>query len=283
MMYIKLNKDMELVVTKYTPIYRGDHMNQKITFLIPETVGTIRMDSASVYLSYIRADGTADIDLLERAEEKYNEAYYQYTMPVTTTLSRYPGEVCAWIQVYSGHPSHPIIAKSSECVIRVLASKNMDEYICDRKLSLIYSIQRKMENKLEQTKEFVTEELAKKADNVVFNEEDGTLQLMCGDQAIGDLVAIRVKGDVAHISDAEINGDGDLIVTFDNGTQKNLGRVTGTDGAVYIPHVDARRVLTFTIENEPNELPDPVDLNPNDEWGNLEEASIQTDYIWEDM
>lgn len=48
------------------------------------------------------------------------------------------------------------------------------------------------------------------------------------------------------------------------------------------------KVLTFTIETEPGEVPDPVDLNPNDEWADMGDGEIgssggKTDYVWDDM
>lgn len=137
MFYIKLDHDMNLVVTSREPIYRGDHLNQKIIYLIPFQVGDINMAAATVYLSYIRADGTADIVLLKLMEDDYNESYHQYTFPVTCTLSRYAGEVCSWLQIYSGPAKHPIIAKSGECILHITGSKNMDEYISDRNFILI--------------------------------------------------------------------------------------------------------------------------------------------------
>ena len=93
MFYIKLNDDMELVITVREAIHRGDHLNQKLTFLVPLQVGDIDPATAALYLSYIRADGTADIDLLHREKELYNESYYQFTMPVTSKLTRYAGPV----------------------------------------------------------------------------------------------------------------------------------------------------------------------------------------------
>ena len=47
-------------------------------------------------------------------------------------------------------------------------------------------------------------------------------------------------------------------------------------------------VLTFTVETEPGEVPEPVDLNPNDEWGDIGEGGmdfpgVETGYVWEDM
>ena len=62
----------------------------------------------------------------------------------------------------------------------------------------------------------------------------------------------------------------------------------GKDGSVYVPQVDAHKVLTFTVETEPGEVPEPVDLNPNDEWsdigeGGMDSPGVETGYVWEDM
>ena len=134
MIYIKLDESMNLVMTVNEPIYRGDNLNQKIVYLIPLQVGEIDMLTATPYLSYIRADGVADIVRLERQSEKYKEAYYQYVFPVSCRLTKFPGEVCSWLQIFSGTPSNPTIAKSGECLLYVEESKNMDDYICDHQL-----------------------------------------------------------------------------------------------------------------------------------------------------
>lgn len=309
MIYIKLDEDMNLVITKNEPIYRGDHLNQKITYLIPLTVGDIDMLRATVYLSYIRADGTADIALLVREEEKYNERYYQYHLPVTSDMSRYAGEICTFMQIFAGPPRRPIIAKSGECMLHIIDSKNMDEYISDRNLRLIYEMQRYMEDKVEKAEAALNERIdrtdevvAAKADNIVFDPEDSTIQLVStieirDDEGnptgeyervpLGDRIFVRADN-ARGIINVEINEDGDLIVTFDDEETHNLGRVVGKDGSVYVPHVDAHKVLTFTVESEPGKIPDPIDLNPNDEWTDIDESGMdssgsETGYVWEDM
>ena len=70
MIYIKLDDSMNLVITVNEPIYRGDNLNQKIIYLIPLQVGEIDMLTATPYLSYIRADGVADIVRLERQKRE---------------------------------------------------------------------------------------------------------------------------------------------------------------------------------------------------------------------
>lgn len=307
MLYIKLDGSMNLVITKNEPVYRGDHMNQKITYLIPTMVGDIDMLQATVYLSYIRADGTADIALLTRDEDKYNEKYYQYHLPVTSGLSRYAGEICTFLQIFSGPAQHPVVAKSGECMLRVIDSKNMDEYITDRNLRLIYEMQRYMEDKVEKAEKELTgrinktdEAVSAKADDIVFDAENSTIQLVStvilrdgeGNETgtmqipLGSPVFVRA-GDSRCISNMEINELGELTVTFDNGSTQNLGVVVGRDGAVYVPHIDGRKILTFTIEPEASEIPDPVDLNPGDEWndigGGMDASGDETDYVWESI
>lgn len=57
----------------------------------------------------------------------------------------------------------------------------------------------------------------------------------------------------------------------------------GKNGAVYVPHIDEHNVLSFTLEETPSKAPDPVDLNPNDEWGAIDGSEVATDYVWESM
>ena len=151
MIYIKLDESMNLVMTVNEPIYRGDNLNQKIVYLIPLQVGEVDMLAATPYLSYIRADGVADIVRLERTEEKYKEAYYQYVFPVSCRLSKYPGEVCTWLQIFSGTPSNPTIAKSGECLLYVV-------------------------------------EMDKKGDNLVYDSEKKVLQMSSNGKRVGDAI-----------------------------------------------------------------------------------------------
>lgn len=309
MIYIKLDESMNLYITKNRPIYRGDHINRTLTYLIPLKIGHIDMLRATVYLSYIRADGTADIDLLNRKDELYNESYYQFTLPVTSRMTRFAGPVTTFLTIYSGPGKKPIVAKSSECMLYIQASTNMDEYISDRNLGLIYDMQRHMERKVEKAEAALNERIdrtdeavANKADNIIFNEEDSTIQLVSTVEIkdedgnptgefeqipLGD--PIFVRADTARgIINMEINENGELIVTFDDEETQNLGKVVGKDGAVYVPHVDSHKILTFTIETDPGEVPDPVDLNPFDEWiemddGGMDSPDNRNDFIWETM
>ena len=68
------------------------------------------------------------------------------------------------------------------------------------------------------------------------------------------------------VVDAELAENGDMILKMSDGTEKNIGSVAGEDGAVYVPHISEQKILSLQIEDEPGDVPDPVDLNPHDEW-----------------
>ena len=91
-------------------------------------------------------------------------------------------------------------------------------------------------------------------------------------------------GGGTSITSAAINEDGELVLTYSDGQIINVGRVVGrdgNDGAVYVPHIDEHNILTFTIEEGAGEIPDPIDLNPWDEWSSIDESEVESEYVWE--
>ena len=78
------------------------------------------------------------------------------------------------------------------------------------------------------------------------------------------------------VVDAELAENGDMILKMSDGTEKNIVSVAGEDGA-------EQKILSFTIEDEPGDVPDPVDLNPHDEWSDIDDSEIVSDYVWEKM
>lgn len=183
MFYIKL-EDRALIPTVTEPIYRGDNLNQKIRFLIPHDVDDIEVATAMLYLCYVRADGVADVAVLERDEADYNETYYQYAFPVDCKLTKYPGEVCAWLNIYNGDVSQPMVAKTGEVVLRVQASKNMDDYLCDHQMSALYALQKSTNSSVET----IQAALDKKADSLVYDADEKKLWLESDGKKIGEAV-----------------------------------------------------------------------------------------------
>lgn len=273
--YIKLCDDKCLVPTVRGSVYRGENLNQTLRFLIPHTVDSVGVAEATIYMNYIRPDNSFDVVAIQRADESYNDQYYLYELPITCKLTWFAGECRVWLQIMAGDPYLPTVVKTGECIVFVHRSANLDSMISDEYISELYRIEHKLDDSVAE----INAVLAVKADNMVFHAEDSTIQLTAGGEPIGDRIRVCTV-DGKHIENMMISSDGDLIVYYTDGTWKNLGHVVGKDGVVYVPHIDEHKVMTFTIEDEPGEIPEPVDLNPFDEWEPIEDEGT-SDYIWE--
>lgn len=122
----------------------------------------------------------------------------------------------------------------------------------------------------------------RKVDNIVYNEDEQYIQLIANGEPIGtkvELANISASG----IKNCEINEEGRLIVTLVNGKVIDAGYVGNTDGVTFTPHVSSDRILSWT-NNGGLDNPDPIDLNPFDEWVDLEDdGGVTTQYVWEMM
>lgn len=277
MIYIKLDDDLQLIVTVKDTLRRGDSLGRSVIFLVPQNAGEIPTRSATIYLSYMRPDTVVDIIELERMEDSYDDNYDQYKIPVTCRMTAEVGALLMWMQIIDVSSGVRRIEKSGECLLYIEEAKDDDDY-CDH--DQIITALAQMRHDMDECYDEVTAALATKADGVEYNAETGVLQLMAGDTPVGDPVVIK-SAEGKLIEDVTIDDNGELILTFNDGTSVNLGVVVGSDGKVYVPHIDEHKVMTWTIEDEPGEIPDPVDMNPNDEWGPIDDESGTSDFIWE--
>ena len=118
-----------------------------------------------------------------------------------------------------------------------------------------------------------------KADNIYYDEDGQYIQLVANGELIGDKVALPSGGEFG-IVDCKITEDGHLVVTLSNGKIIDAGYVGAAEGVTFTPHISDDLILSWT-NNGGLENPEPVDLNPFDEWVDDDEMS-SGDYIWED-
>lgn len=117
-----------------------------------------------------------------------------------------------------------------------------------------------------------------KADSICLDMA-GNLQLTSNGELIGESVEI-FNGDVCGIVNFQVNEDGHLIVELSDGRIIDAGYVGSADGVTFIPHISEDNILTWT-NNGGLENPEPVDLNPFDEWVEIDDVESSSDYTWE--
>lgn len=120
-----------------------------------------------------------------------------------------------------------------------------------------------------------------KADNIYHDEEGQYIQLVSNGELIGDRVELP-DDESSIIVECKVNEEGHLIVVLSNGEVIDAGYVGNEDGATFTPHVSDDKILSWTC-NKDLPVPEPIDLNPFDEWSTLPEEGIDTEYEWEFM
>ena len=120
-----------------------------------------------------------------------------------------------------------------------------------------------------------------KADDIYFDKDGQYVQLIANGEPIGNRVTLP-NGTMCCIVDCKINENGHLVVTLSDGRIIDAGYVGTADGVTFIPHISDDLILSWT-NNGGLENPEPVDLNPFDEWNEIDGVESNSEYIWEPL
>lgn len=202
MIYIKCTENKDLIITVNGTIYRGENLNQKITFLLPRVIDEVSVAASTVYLTYVHSDESADVVALELDSMPYNNDYLQYTIPVVCEMTKHSGDVCLWLQLYSGDHNSPIVAKTGECTLRIHESRSTDDCLSDSTISAIYKMQEEFDERLdalelasgagdtEAAQNIIAElkaSIAVKADRLAYDDATRKLRLLSGDTPLDEV------------------------------------------------------------------------------------------------
>lgn len=120
-----------------------------------------------------------------------------------------------------------------------------------------------------------------KADDIYYDEAGKYVQLVANGEPIGNRVELP-DGNVCSIVECKINDDGHLVVTLSDGRVIDAGYVGKVDGVTFVPQISDDLILSWT-NNGGLKNPDPVDLNPHDNWAEIDGVESSSDYLWEPL
>ncbi|MGM9608353.1 MAG: hypothetical protein ACI3XJ_12695 [Oscillospiraceae bacterium] len=175
-MYIKMNNDKSLLITVPTTIYRGEGNADLITFLLPTKYEGIDIEGCSVAMRYILPSGMGGSDALARIPEMY-KGYLQYSTTVNPGFTSEEGVVTVWLTIFSSDGN--AVFKTSKVLIPIEPSQDITESLPDEDL-----------DQLDQLAAQIADLDRRKADNIVLNDEDNTIQLLANDDEIGDRIQL---------------------------------------------------------------------------------------------
>jgi hypothetical protein len=182
----------------------------------------------------------------------------EYTLPFDTCLTKEAGKIeiqltFVKVEMDTEGNTKQYVRKTSPTTITIVPISAWSDMIADNALTALDQRLIQVDAMINAANEMAAYCYESKADNIVLNENDSTIQLTANGVPIGDSVTI------------------------------NTGAASSGASAVYIPSISDKKILSWTISKNADNLkvPDPVDLNPYDEWTE-DETDGDSDYVWED-
>lgn len=179
-MYIKMNGDKSLIVTIPTTIYRGEVGADAMVFLIPNTYEDVEVANCSVLIRYIGPDEIGHSEQLKMLPEMYN-GYLQYSLTIDTDMTATAGSMTLWLSCISYQDV--VVFKTGELEVEIKPSKEIESYMPPEDL-----------DQLDRLSFEVSDLKRTKADNLIYDAEDGSLQLSASGIPIGDEVSVSDGG-----------------------------------------------------------------------------------------
>ncbi len=180
MYVIKMENDKSLVTTIKSTIYRGELNANRILLLLPNEWEEHLMADYGVRLDYITPDGIGHSEMLVAEPDSY-KGYLQFYIPVGCPITDQMGEVELWLSILDRDGTVTIKAGSN--YLFVVERKVISDYYPAEKRELLDTLATDVEA-LKHTK----------ADNLVYDAADKSVQLSAEGEPIGDKILTAGSG-----------------------------------------------------------------------------------------
>lgn len=286
---ILVKENNELVTTIRERIMQRSKLVDNLHFLVDPMYKTHNMSGFTVTMEYIMpVSREYKTETLMLSEALYKDKL-EYKLPFDTNLTKEAGKIKVQltftkVEMDADGQANQYVRKTSPTYITIVPISSWSDIIPDSALSGLDQRLIQMDIMIGALNDMNQELYETKADNIVYNKEDSSLQLTANGEFIGDKVEI-IGGNVGGVSvtDCKVNENGHLIVTLSDNRIIDAGCVEGADGITFIPSIDEEHILSWS-NNGGLENPDPIDLNRDDEWETLPSEGIESDdYTWSFM
>ena len=286
-----LTENNELVTTIKERIMQRSKLVDNLHFLVDPMYKGISMSDFTVMLEYILpVSREYKTEILVKSEELYKQMI-EYKLPFDTNLTKEAGRIevqLTFVKVgldESGNSTQQV-RKTSKAVIDIVPIAAWSNIIPDSALTTLDQRLIMVEAMFNAANEMTQELYEIKADNMVYDETTQCLQLTANGQPIGDKIVLNVSSanDSICVKYIEVDEDGNLIVTYSNGATENIGK-TASDvvSGIYIPDISEDGIMTMTLSQNVGEPQYSWDINPFNDWNEIDGVENESSYIWEPL
>ena len=276
----------ELVTTLKERIMQRSKLVDNLHFLANPTYKGHDMSGFTVTMEYLTPIGREyKTEILTKSDTLYKDML-EYKVPFDTCLTKEPGKVEVQLTFTrvaldtDGNPKQQV-RKTSTATITIVPISAWSDIVPDSALSALDQRLVMLDAYAGQLADLGQYLFENKADNIVYDKEGQYIQLTSNGEAIGDQIEIT-GGTAAGVTSVEVNENGEVIVHYADGTNKNLGKVQcECASGVYVPSMVAPDKLTFTLQEKPGDPEISFDIDPDNEWSHVDGPEDDTNYVWE--
>ena len=280
----------ELVISVKERIMQRSKLVDNLHFLVPPTYKDVDMSEFSCTMEYVLpVSREYKTEALIKSGELYKDNI-EFKLPFDTNLTKEAGKIeiqltFTKVSMDADGNVKQYVRKAGPCTITIVPVTAWSDVVADDALVALDQRLIQLELIANQINDLSQYTYETKADNITYNESDGTIQLLANNSPIGDKITIDVNttADVNAIKKLEVDIDGILIATYTDDTTEVIGKVAGDDCVgVYVPSLVAPDKLTFTLQDKPSDPEIVIDIDRDNEWS-TEDTANSTNYIWETL
>lgn len=194
----KMTDNKSLITTAHNTIYQSEDNVHALRFILPTMYGNHNLSDCSILLRMLLPNGTGRAQEITASKQVYNDNYLIYSLKLSSCLTHCAGEIKVWLSIISADGK--TLLRTGTATIDIVPVKDIVDCLPEDDRSTLDSIEAKIA-KLE----------AEKADNISYDDENGSITLTAQGSAIGDKFNVDAWNDDGFIDfdralDAEISG-----------------------------------------------------------------------------
>ena len=197
---ILVNDDNTLLTTVKERIMQRSKLVDNLHFIAHKMYKECDMEVFNVLLEYklpVSKEYKTEILTLSNSDYDGTGKYLEYILPFDTNLTKEAGQIelqLTFTNVMLDEEGNGIqyVRKTSPCTITIVPITAWSDIIPDDALNAVDQNMLKLDARMKELEEIAFNFAGTKADNIVYNDEDQTLQLTAGGETIGQKISVNV-------------------------------------------------------------------------------------------
>ena len=197
MYVILVNPDDSLYGSKKERLMQRQKLVNKLVFIVDPIYNSIDMTDATVMLEYLLpVSKRYETEILTLSEQRYNDCFLQYELPLDTKLSSEAGKIelqLTFVKTELDEHGNGIqrVRKTSSTIIEIIPITAWSDIVPDSALSALDQRLLVLDCQMRGLNDYIDALDKNNVDNLVYDDKNSTLQLYANGVGIGDKVSVK--------------------------------------------------------------------------------------------